>query len=201
MSKSLEVKPDNFPRLVPVIPTDPAKADLFCNVAFKYAERNALDVFVSVTKDTVIGALLQPCIPGRPEDEYQWSWSSALEFDPNDKSKEHAQRVTSMLDLDVEMERKGKREHPVWDPTFQYRLPSVSIYLETYKRRTHKIPISCTLGGVFQCAAPEPSDELEGVCLEGGSVVLNVFRSGSKVEKLWLEGKGRKGFALAHPST
>ncbi|EUC66826.1 hypothetical protein RSOL_509590 [Rhizoctonia solani AG-3 Rhs1AP] len=45
------------------------------------------------------------------------------------------------------------------------------------------------------------AEGLEGdkVCLEGGSIVFNVFRSGCKAEKLWLEGKGRKGFALAHP--
>jgi hypothetical protein len=193
LNKSVEPNPDNFPHLNPIILKDPAKATLFCNIVFKYPERNAMDVFLSVGTAMVISRLLDWCLPGTSAPPTRWP--SGVRFNPNDKRRHQAELVKLQL---VHKLEKGK--HPLWDPAFEYSLSSVNVYLETYRRRAIRVASGQSLAQIFQTVVQSSPDKLEGICLEQGSIIFSVFRSGSKVEKHWLAGKGRKGFALAHPS-
>lgn len=186
--------PDNFPYLNPAISKDPNKATLFCNMTFKYPERNAMDIYLGVQPDVAIGKLLRQFLPGRAAPPH--TWHKGVFFNPDTKTPRHGELVKRQ----VEAMKLNQPTHPIWDPAFQYDPTTVNIYAETYKRRVIKIPRDFDLSRVFRLAARGSSGELDGICLEEGSIFFNVFRAGSKPEKLWLEGKGRKGFALAYPS-
>lgn len=185
--------PDNLPYLNPAISKDPTKATLLCNMTFKYPERNAMDIFLGVQLEAVIGKLLKMCLPGRAAAPS--SWLDDVYFDPSNKSPRHGELVKRQ----AEQMKLQRDKHPLWDPAFQYEPTAVSIYVETYKRQVIKVALGSNLGQVFQQASHSLPGEPDGICLEEGSIFFNVFRAGSKPEKLWLEGKGRKGFALAYP--
>ncbi|KAL5641295.1 hypothetical protein ACGC1H_001695 [Rhizoctonia solani] len=192
-TQSLELDPNNFPYIRPAIPKMGHDSKLYFTVNFKYPERNALDVFVGVGPGACIKKLLLPALPG--SDHAPTTWHSDVYFDPLDITSEHARLVRLQAEKSRLDYAGGK--HPLWDPAYQYLPHNLSIYLETYKRQVVKVECSRTIGQALRMVAEQANDDK--VCLEGGSIVFNVFRPGCKAEKLWLEGKGRKGFALAHP--
>ncbi|CAE6462009.1 unnamed protein product [Rhizoctonia solani] len=192
--KSLELDPNNFPYIRPAIPKMGHDSKLYFTVNFKYPERNALDVFVGVGPGACIKKLLLPALPG--SDHAPTTWHSDVYFDPLDITSEHARLVRLQAEKSRLDYAGGK--HPLWDPAYQHLPHNLSIYLETYKRQVVKVECSRTIGQALRMVAEQANDDK--VCLEGGSIVFNVFRPGCKAEKLWLEGKGRKGFALAHPT-
>ncbi|CUA76716.1 hypothetical protein RSOLAG22IIIB_02184 [Rhizoctonia solani] len=191
-SQSLELDPMNFPYIRPAIPKSGHDSDLYSTLNFKYPERNALDVFIGAGTGTYINNHLLSAFPG--PGSAPTTWHSGIYFDPLEKTSKHAQLVRLQAQKSTLDHAGGK--HPLWDPAYQYLPQTLSVYLETYKRQVIKVDHSHTLGQVLRMVAENPEDN---VCLEGGSIVFNVFRPGCKAEKLWLEGKGRKGFALAHP--
>ncbi|CAE6448458.1 unnamed protein product [Rhizoctonia solani] len=192
-NRSFEPDPTNFPHIRPAIPKGKSNPNLYCNVNFKFPERNAMDVFIGVGSSVQIGNLLLKVFPG--PDQAPKAWYSDIYFDPSNKSNKHAQLVRLQAEMKIMENAEGK--HPLWDPAFQYLPHNLSIYLETYKRHVLKIEQSYTMSQVLKMVAESPEDDQ--ICLEGGSIILTIFRPNCKAEKLWLEGKGRKGFALAHP--
>ncbi|CAE6481369.1 unnamed protein product [Rhizoctonia solani] len=192
-NQSLDLDPSDFPYISPTIPKNENNFSLYLNVNLKYPERNAVDIFTGVTSKAQMGKFLQTALPGpnhAPKD-----WCSEMYFDPDNTSSKHAQLVKLQAEKKTLENAGGK--HPLWDPSYQYLPHNLSIYLETYKRQVLKVEHAQTVGQMIRAVAEKP--ENDQVCLEGGSIVLNIFRPGCKAEKLWLEGKGRKGFALAHP--
>lgn len=192
LNKSVEPVLDIFPYFSPALPHDPTSAPLIFNVTLKYIERNALDVFIGVTTQHPINQLLKRCIPGNQST----GWTANVSFDPNLKSKKQIQQMKQQF---AEV-NKDKNKHPTWDPNFDYVPSNVAIYLETYKQQFVQVLPDQTLAQAFEGIAKSSPEEVEGARLENGVIILNVFRVGSKVEKLWKEGKGRKGFALTQPS-
>lgn len=158
----------------------------------KYIERNALDVFIGVTTQQLIKQLLERCIPGNPST----GWNADVSFDPKVKSKKQVQQIKQQF---AEV-HKDKSKHPTWDPSYDYVPSNIAIYLETYKQQVVQVLPDHTLAQVFEGIVKSTPEEVEGAHLENGAIILNVFRVGSKAEKLWKEGKGRKGFALTQPS-
>ncbi|CUA76713.1 hypothetical protein RSOLAG22IIIB_02181 [Rhizoctonia solani] len=190
-TQPLKLDPKNFPYICPAIPNN-RRFDMYCNINFKFPERNALDVFIRFKTSTHIQQLLSNALPGPDHPVIKWSFDP--DFDPLDTTSEHARLVK--LHAERIIMDPSVRTHPRWDPTYRYLPHNVSVYLETYNRRALKVEYAHTIDQVIQMVAEKPEDR---VCLEGGSIVFSVFRPGSKAEKLWLEGKGRKGVALAHP--
>ncbi|KAJ1311453.1 hypothetical protein OPQ81_009942 [Rhizoctonia solani] len=192
-NQSLELDPNDLPYICPTIPKEGRSFTLHFNAIFKYPERNAMDIFIGVGTGTNVEKLLITTLPG--QNHAPKAWCSEMHFDPRNKTRENAQLVKLQAEKKAIEGSQGK--HPLWDPAYQYLPASLNVYLETYKRQVVKVERSHTIGQILQIVVKSP--ENDQVCLEGGSVVLNVFRSSCKAEKLWLEGKGRKGFALAHP--
>lgn len=194
LNKSVEPVLDIFPYFSPTLPHDPTSAPLIFNVTLKYIERNALDVFVGVTTKQPIKELLGHCIPGNPGN----GWSTGVSFDPKVKGQKQVKEIKEKL---AEVNKDAKNKHPNWDSNYDYVLSNIGIYLETYKQQVVQVLPEHTLAQVFKGITKSSPDEIEGARLENGAIILNVFRSNSKAEKLWKEGKGRKGFALTQPST
>ncbi|KAG8762209.1 hypothetical protein FRC12_009144 [Ceratobasidium sp. 428] len=177
-----------FPYFSPALPKDPTTAPLFCNVTLKYIERHAMDVLIGVKTNEPIGPLLKRCLPGPIG-----SWNNDISFDPTLKSKKQAEKLKRQL-----AKQDGAKEivHPTWDLDHDYTPSSISLYVETYRRQAIEISPGNTLSEVFTKVVDSGSDKQDGVCLEQGSIFINAFRRGSKVEKLWKAGKGRKGLVL-----
>ncbi|KAG8710913.1 hypothetical protein FRC11_003983, partial [Ceratobasidium sp. 423] len=192
-NQSLEPDPSNLPYICPTIPKVENNFTLYFNVNLKYPERNAVDMFIGIMTKAQVGKLLQMALPG--PDHAPKDWCSEMYFDPGDTSSKHAQLVRLQAEKKTLENAGGK--HPLWDPSYQYLPHNLSIYLETYKRQVLKIEPVHTMGQILRMVVEKP--ENDQVCLEGESIVLNIFRPNCKAEKLWLEGKGRKGFSLAHP--
>ncbi|CAE6469757.1 unnamed protein product [Rhizoctonia solani] len=195
-NQSLELDPNNFPYFFPAVPKSGRDSKLYCNVNLKYPERNALDVFIGVETGEHVLKLLLNALPGLKPEHAPKNWHCDPYFDPLDMSSENARLVKLQAEQTALKDATGK--HPLWDPAYQYLPHNLSIYLETYKRRVIKVEYSHTIGQVLRMVTEKPEDDK--ICLEGGPIVFNAFRPGCKAEKLWLAGKGRKGFALAHPN-
>ncbi|KAF8605089.1 hypothetical protein BDV93DRAFT_72846 [Ceratobasidium sp. AG-I] len=192
LNKSVEPVLDIFPYFSPALPHDPIQAPLIFNVTLKYIERNALDVFIGVTTQEPINKLLARCIPGNPST----GWNTGISFDPNAKTEKQVNELKEKL---VEVNKGAQRKHPNWDPNYDYVTSNIGIYLETYKQQVVQVLPGHTIAQVFEGIVKSSPDEVEGARLDNGAIILNVFRSSSKAEKLWKEGKGRKGFALTQP--
>ncbi|GAB1518912.1 HSP70/90 co-chaperone [Rhizoctonia solani] len=190
---SIEFDPSNLPYIKPALPKDQKGFEMFYNLTYKYPERNAMDIFVGVSVEVPVVNLLREALPGL--DHAPKTWNSKIHFDPSIASESHAQSVK--LQAQRHMIADGQEKHPQWDPAYQYSPHNVNLYLETYNRQVIKIEQSQNTIQIIRAVGQKA--EKQKICLEGGSIVLNVFRPGSKAERLWLEGKGRKGFALAHP--
>ncbi|KAG8742594.1 hypothetical protein FRC12_015329 [Ceratobasidium sp. 428] len=177
-----------FPYFSPALPKDPTTAPLFCNVTLKYIERHAMDVLIGVKTNERISPLLKRCLPGPTG-----SWNNDISFDPNLKSKKQAEKLKRQL-----AKRDGAEEltHPTWDLDHDYTPSSISLYVETYRRQAIEVSPGSTLSEIFTKVVDSASDRQDRVCLEQGSIFINVFRRGSKIEKLWKAGKGRKGLVL-----
>ncbi|KAH7345007.1 hypothetical protein B0J17DRAFT_712628 [Rhizoctonia solani] len=79
-NRTLEPNPSNFPHIHPAIPSDKSNPKLYCDVNFKYPERNAMDVFIGVGSSVQIGKLLLRAFPG--PDHAPKAWHSDIYFDP-----------------------------------------------------------------------------------------------------------------------
>ncbi|KAG9093379.1 40S ribosomal protein, partial [Ceratobasidium sp. 392] len=192
LPKPTNVAPDTFPYFSPALPEDPTKSPLFCNVTLKYVERNAMDILVGVKTEDPIGPLLSRCLPGsRPT-----GWNSGVSFDPALKGKRQVEKLKRQL---AKQDGSEENTHPTWDPNDDYIPSNISLYIETYRRQAVELSPESTLAEIGGKVANSVSDAHDGVCLEQGTIFINVFRRGSKIEKLWKAGKGRKGFALTQP--
>ncbi|KAG8739641.1 hypothetical protein FRC10_005377 [Ceratobasidium sp. 414] len=184
---------DIFPYFSPALPNDPTEAPLFCNVTLKYIECHSMDVLVGVKTNEPIGPLLKRCLPGNPRPT---GWNDDISFNPTLKGKKQAKKLKQQL---VEKDENKENMHPIWDPNDDYTPPNISLYVETYKRQAAEVSAEGTLADTFRKIVASASDGRDGVCLEQGTIFINIFRRGSKVERLWKEGKGRRGLALAQP--
>ncbi|KAG8692499.1 hypothetical protein FRC08_009735 [Ceratobasidium sp. 394] len=191
--KPVDPSLDIFPYFSPALPNDPIKAPLFCNVTLKYIERHAMDVLVGVKSNEPVGPLLARCLPGNPRPT---GWDNNISFDPTLKGKKQAKKLKQQL---ADKDENKESIHPTWDPNDDYVPPKISLYVETYKHQAVEISAEGTLAEIFRKVLESTPDGHGGVCLEQGTIFINVFRRESKVEKLWKEGKGRKGFALTQP--
>ncbi|KAG9089338.1 hypothetical protein FRC06_001593 [Ceratobasidium sp. 370] len=167
-------KPGMLPYFDPPTPSDPFKAPLYCNLRIRYMERFAGDMVSDFPMDKPILPLLETFLPGRTLLTSPSRVQNNLTYIPNPLCH------SSVEDTVI--------RHPMaWDPLYEFRPSTLSVYIEARGGDTIEVDGEMALADVFAAARKISLEDGETqIEIQDGMIELLAFRTGSDAETRWL---------------